>query len=100
MKALLPPPRYGTCLHLYREKTSAFSSLVYSFLIAPTHSSRLCQKFIPMVFMCSLDVLVVLDSETRPSKDRARSLHKNSDYQTFRGLQTHPREWINILSVS
>ena len=27
---LLPPPHYGTCLHFYREKNSAFSSLVDS----------------------------------------------------------------------
>ena len=28
--ALFPPPRYGTCLHFYREKSSALSSLVDS----------------------------------------------------------------------
>ena len=32
----LPPPHYGTCLHFYREKNSAFSSLVDSRRIAGT----------------------------------------------------------------
>ena len=35
-----PPPHYGTCLLFYREKTSAFSSLVDSGRHVPTRAAR------------------------------------------------------------
>ena len=38
---------FGTCLHFYREKKTAFSSLVDSRRIVPTHATRCSQQLIP-----------------------------------------------------
>ena len=45
-----PPPHYGTSLHFYREKNSAFSSLVGSRRIVPTHAAGRSRQLILFVF--------------------------------------------------
>ena len=57
MQALLSPPHYGTRLHFYHEKKTAFCSLVDSRRIALTHALKRSRQ------------LVSLENEKTPYRD-------------------------------
>ena len=48
-----PPPHYGTCLPFYREKDSAFSSLVDARRIVRTHAARRSHQLLDHFFLHS-----------------------------------------------
>ena len=64
-QALSPPPHNGTCLQLYREKTSALSCLVDSHRIVPTHAAK---RFQQLGFFDLL--LLQINSTARPRESR------------------------------
>ena len=45
-------PHHGTCIQFYRDSNSAFSSLVDSRRIVPTHAARRSQRLILFSHFC------------------------------------------------
>ena len=68
-RALLPPPRYGTCLNFYGEKNSVSSPLVDSRRIVPTHAARRIQQLVD-IFLAFLQIKSNLTTVRMELKDQ------------------------------